>query len=202
MKRATHGVNTHKGAIFSLGIYAAALGMGYDGEGSDPAAALTRCGEMTRGRMQEELEAIGRQEARTFGEEIYKKRRVGGVRAEAAGGFASVREAGLPRLCAALDAGLSLNDAGLCALVALMACTQDTNAVRRGGAEAAKGLRRAAAEMDEGIAAAIADGTIGARMDAIRARLARWDEAFIRARISPGGCADLLTLTLLAHFMT
>ena len=83
-----------------------------------------------------------------------------------------------------------------------MACTQDTNAVRRGGAEAAKGLRRAAAEMDEGIAAAIADGTIGARMDAIRARLARWDEAFIRARISPGGCADLLALTLLAHFMT
>ena len=201
MKRATHGVNTHKGAIFSLGIYAAALGMGYDGEGSDPAAALTRCGEMTRGRMQEELEAIGRQEARTFGEEIYKKRRVGGVRAEAAGGFASVREAGLPRLRAALDAGLSLNDAGLCALVALMACTKDTNAVRRGGEEAAEGLRRAAAEMDEGIAAAIADGTIGARMEALRARLTRWDEAFIRARISPGGCADLLALTLLAHFM-
>ena len=56
--------------------------------------------------------------------------------------------------------------------------------------------------MDEGIAAAIADGTIGARMEAIRERLARWDEAFIRARISPGGCADLLALTLLAHFMT
>ena len=48
---------------------------------------------------------------------------------------------------------------------------------------------------------AIADGTIGARMEAVRERLARWDEAFIRARISPGGCADLLALTLLAHFM-
>lgn len=201
MKRATHGVNTHKGAIFSLGIYAAALGMGYDGETSDADAALARCGEMTRARMQEELARIGRQEARTFGEQIYQKSRVGGVRAEAAGGFASVREAGLPRLRAALDAGLLLNDAGLCALVALMARTRDTNAVRRGGAEAAEALRRAAAEMDEGIAAAMADGTIGKRMDAIRARLARWDEAFVRARISPGGCADLLALTLLAHFM-
>ena len=201
MKRATHGVNTHKGAIFSLGICAAALGMGYDGETSDPAAALARCGEMTRARMQEELARMDRQEARTFGEEIYKKSRVGGVRAEAAGGFASVRETALPRLRAALDAGLSLNDAGLCALVALMARTQDTNAVRRGGAEAAGALRRAAAEMDAGISAAIADGTIGAKMDAIRARLVRWDEAFIRARISPGGCADLLALTLLAHFM-
>ena len=202
MKRATHGVNTHKGAIFSLGIYAAALGMGCDGGTSDPAAALARCGEMTRARMQEELARMEQQEARTFGEEIYKKSRVGGVRAEAAGGFASVRETALPRLRAALDAGLSLNDAGLCALVALMARTQDTNAVRRGGEEAAEGLRRAAAEMDEGIAAAIADGTIVTRMDAIRARLARWDEAFIRAHISPGGCADLLALTLLAHFMS
>lgn len=201
MKRATHGVNTHKGAIFSLGIYAAALGMGYDGETSDAAAALARCGEMTRARMREELARIGQGEARTFGEEIYQKRRVGGVRAEAAGGFASVREAGLPRLRAALEAGCSLNDAGLCALVALMARTQDTNAVRRGGEEAAGALRRAAAEMDGEIAAAIADGTIASGMDAIRARLTRWNEALTRARISPGGCADLLALTLLAHFM-
>ena len=39
-------------------------------------------------------------------------------------------------------------------------------------------------------------------VEALCARLARWDEAFIRARISPGGCADLLALTLLAYFMT
>lgn len=201
MKRATHGVNTHKGAIFSLGICAAALGMGFDGETSDAEAALVRCGEMTRARMREELARIEGEKARTFGEEIYQKRRFGGVRGEAAGGFASVREAGLPRLRAALGAGLCLNDAGLCALVALMARTQDTNAVRRGGEEAAEALRRAAAEMDGGIAAAIADGTILKKMEAIRARLARWDEAMIRARISPGGCADMLALTLLANFM-
>jgi len=46
---------------------------------------------------------------------------VGGVRAEAASGFSSVREIALPRLKAGLDAGLSLNDAALCALVALIA---------------------------------------------------------------------------------
>lgn len=201
MKRATHGVNTHKGAIFSLGIYAAALGMGFGGETSDAEAALVRCGEMTRARMREELARIEGEKARTFGEAIYQKRRFGGVRGEAAGGFASVREAGLPRLRAALGAGLCLNDAGLCALVALMARTQDTNAVRRGGEEAAEALRRAAAEMDGGIAVAIADGTIPEKMEAIRARLTRWDEALIRARISPGGCADLLALTLLANFM-
>ena len=98
MKRATGGVNTHKGAIFSLGIYCAALGMGYDGNKSDTMAALARCGGMTRMRMQEELASISEGAARTFGEEIYVRRGVGGVRAEAAGGFASVREYGLPRL--------------------------------------------------------------------------------------------------------
>lgn len=201
MKAATGGVNTHKGAIFSLGIYCAALGMGFDGEKSDAAAALARCGEMTRAQMGRELEAIAAGSARTFGEAIYQRRGVGGVRAEAAGGFVSVREAGLPRLGAALDAGLCLSDAGLCALVALMGRTEDTNALRRGGEAAARKLREAAAALADEIGASIADGTIGGRMEEFRARLARWDAEMSAARISPGGCADLLALTLLAHFM-
>ena len=201
MKHATGGVNTHKGAIFSLGIYCASLGMGYDGEGSDVHAALTRCGEMTRARMQEELEAISASEAKTFGEEIYRRRGVGGVRAEAAGGFASVRAHGLPRLKSALKAGLNLNDAGLCTLVALMACTQDTNALRRGGEEAAVALRKHAQALDARIQAEIADGTICKGLAQIRRALADWDEKMSAARISPGGCADLLALTLLVQFM-
>ena len=202
MKRATGGVNTHKGAIFSLGIYAAALGMGYDGEKSDTQAALLRCGEMTGARMREELAAIEHAEARTFGEQIYKERRVGGVRAEAASGFASVRESSLPRLRAAHDTGLPLNDAGLCALVSLMACTQDTNALRRGGEEAAQKLLEDARALDAYIGAEFAAGTLPDHMEEIRLRMTRWDMQLSAARISPGGCADLLALTLLAHFMS
>lgn len=202
MRKATGGVNTHKGAIFSLGVCCAALGMGFDGERSDAAAALARCGEMTRARMEQELAAAESGEARTFGEALYRRRHVGGVRAEAAGGFASVREAGLPMLRRALDAGLSLNDAGLCALVALMARTQDTNAVRRGGEEAAQRLRQEAAALEEEIACALAQEAPAGWMDGLRGRLERWDEALSAAGISPGGCADLLALTLLAHFMT
>lgn len=201
MKRATGGVNTHKGAIFSLGVYAAALGMGYDGETSDVRTALVRCGAMTHARMEEELARTSGMTARTFGEQLYQKRRVGGVRAEVASGFASVREGSLPRLCAALEAGLSFNDAGLCALVALMARAQDTNAVRRGGEVAAEALRTAAASLDSEIEAALERETLAAEMAVLRGRLVRWDEELTRARISPGGCADLLALTLLAHMM-
>lgn len=201
MKHATCGVNTHKGAIFSLGIYAASLGMGYDGERSDVEAALMRCGDMTGTRMREELKSIETGEARTFGEAIYQQRRVGGVRAEAAGGFASVRESGLPNLHTALHAGLSLNDAGLCALVALMARTQDTNALRRGGEEAAAKLLGKAQALNEEVLSAAAEKRLGDRMEEIRIRLTVWDEELSDKHISPGGCADLLALTLLTHFM-
>jgi len=202
MKRATGGVNTHKGAIFSLGVFSAALGMGYDGEHSDAKRALLRCGEMTGERMREELSALEQREAVTFGEKAYQERQVGGVRAEAASGFASVRESGLPRLCAALDAGLSLNDAGLCTLVALMARTQDTNALRRGGEAAAEKLLTDAKDLDGKVCAHIAAGTLSDSMGTIREGLAAWDVQLSASRISPGGCADLLALTLLAHFMT
>ena len=201
MYAATGGVNTHKGAVFSLGIYCAALGLGYgDGE-SDAQQAFELCAQMTRAQMEKELAAIRGGEARTFGEEIYKRSGVGGVRAEAAGGFIHVRHGALARLTRCMESGLSLNDAGLCALVALMAAVEDTNAVRRGGMEAARRLREAAAALDCEIDAALAAGTLGAEMDAIRARLAGWDAAMSGARVSPGGCADMLALALLAYFM-
>ncbi|MBR5301271.1 MAG: citrate lyase holo-[Clostridia bacterium] len=201
MKDATGGVNTHKGAIFSLGIYCAALGMGYDGGGSDTHAAFARCSEMTRERMMQELALISTQAARTFGEAIYKKSGIGGVRAEAASGFAAVRESALPRLKQALAAGLNLNDAGLCALVSLMARTQDTNAVRRGGKKWADRMRESAMGLDARIGGLLDERRLAGQMDSIRQTLMRWDEAMSEKGVSPGGCADLLALTLLAHFM-
>lgn len=223
MRRATGGVNTHKGAIFSLGIACAALGMGYEaapglgkseacqsGEGqssgkdddgrADVAAALLRCGEMTRGPVQREFERMDGGKGCTAGERLYCAQGVGGVRAEAAGGFASVREAALPRLEACLAAGLNLNDASLCALVALMARTQDTNALHRGGAEGARAMQQTAQEIDRFIVEALSCGKLPGMMGQVTERMRAWDEALSRARISPGGSADLLALALLMHF--
>lgn len=202
MREATAGVNTHKGAIFSAGVLCAALGMGYDGEGSDAMAALSRCGEMTRARMAQELSRAARGEGDSCGERLYRSRGIGGVRAEAAGGFPCVREAALPRLRACLDAGMGLQDAALCALVALMARAEDTNAVRRGGEEGARRLRERAAEMDESLLARLNTPDFDAKKEgeALRLRLAAWDAELSAEGISPGGCADMLALTLLSHF--
>jgi len=201
MYRATGGVNTHKGAIFSLGIFCAALGMGYDGEKSDVHAALVRCGEMTGRRMEQEFASIAAGQETTFGAQLYRRTGAGGVRMEAAQGFPQVRRNGLPMLCACAQAGLSLNDAGLCALVALMGGTQDTNAIRRGGEEAAAALQKTALDLQRQIEAALQAGTIGAEMKEIRSRMQQWDALLSAEGISPGGCADLLAMTLLAYFV-
>ena len=199
MRRATGGVNTHKGAIFSLGIACASLGMGY-GAPLDVHEALMRCGAMTGAQMRRELAEAKTGQARTFGEVIYQRAGIGGVRAEAAGGFASVREIALPRFRAALAAGLSLNDAALCALVALMAGTQDTNAVRRGGEAGASAMRSEAQAMDGEIACALEAGELSKKIGWLKDELADWDERMSAAGISPGGCADLLAMALFMVF--
>lgn len=203
MRRATGGVNTHKGAIFSVGILCAAMGMGYDGERSDPLAALVRCGRMTSACMARELERASRGAGDSCGEQLFRVHGIGGVRAEAAGGFASVREVALPRLQVCLHAGMALQDAALCALVALMAHVEDTNSIRRGGREGALSMRTRAAQEDEALCARLAQPGFDARQESIglRQRLAAWDAELSALGISPGGCADLLALTLLAHFV-
>ena len=203
MRGATGGVNTHKGAVFSMGVLCAALGMGYDGEGSDPEAALLRCGRMTCARMEQELAAAAQGAGDSCGERLWRTSGIGGVRTEAAAGFPSVREAALPRLRACLTAGMGMQDAALCALVALMARAEDTNAVRRGGAEGARRLRERAAAEDAALSARLAVPGFDAQTEgeALRFRLTRWDAELSAAGISPGGCADMLALTLMAHYM-
>ena len=104
------------------------------------------------------------------------------------------------RLEACLAAGLNLNDASLCALVALMARTQDTNALHRGGAEGARAMQQTAQEIDRFIVEALSCGKLPGMMGQVTERMRAWDEALSRARISPGGSADLLALALLMHF--
>ena len=122
------------------------------------------------------------------------------ARAEAASGFASVREIALPRLNAGLKAGLSLNDAALCALTALMADTQDTNAVRRGGEAGAASMRETARALDGEIAAALEAGEMKQKIGRLKEKLTDWDGQMSAAGISPGGCADLLAMALLMAF--
>lgn len=186
MFAATGGVNTHKGAIFTLGLICGAVGRLWRPEDPcrDPEAILQTCAGMAAGTVREELAALEEATARTAGQRLYLSQGMDGVRGEAARGYPGVGRVALPALKTALAAGRSLNDAGVIALLHLIAAVDDTNLTARGGREAARQAAERCARLLE------------------RSPLPRPEEVlpidrdFIRHNLSPGGCADLLSAAL------
>ena len=175
MLAATGGINTHRGAIFALGLLAAAAGAG--------ARDLVGYVRETWG----DLLAGERPPTGSHGARAMRHFGVGGARGEAAAGFPGAVKIGLP----ALREGRSISQSGEAARVhaffALLAELDDTNILHRRGAE---GLAYAQASAKAFIDA----GGIGA--PDWRARAIAVHHAFVARRLSPGGSADLLAVTL------
>ena len=188
MLQATGGVNTHKGAIFSLGILCAAAGR-LDKADWQADSLLDVCAQMTRGLTARDFDGLTAESAVTFGQKLYLSHGITGVRGEAEQGFPLVRRYGLPKLEAGLAAGLSMNDAGCTALIALMAQNTDTNVIHRSSLEAQRQVAARAATLLEKEPFPSAQS------------LADFDAALIQENISPGGSADLLALCFLLHFL-
>jgi triphosphoribosyl-dephospho-CoA synthase len=187
MLAVTRGVNTHRGAIFGLGLLCAAAGTVAQISTDGAAAAPVRLGEVVMRRWAAE---IGRGPIPLFshGSAALRRYGAGGARAEAAGGFRSVYDVGWP----ALREGRSLqpDDAdapSVQACFALIAAVCDTNLLHRGGAD---GMRFAT----ETASSFLSQGGVGA--PDWRPRAAAVHAAFVARRLSPGGCADLLAMTL------
>ena len=178
---ATGGVNTHKGAIFSLGTICGAVGRLWRAEAPcrEPEVILAECAGMVSAAVEKDFAALSPDSARTAGERAYLKRGLTGVRGEAAKGFPGVLHA-LSVLERAIKSGRSKNDAGAIALLHLIARGTDTNMVARGGPELAKKAAEACAQLLERSPLPETE------------EIARLDREFIRENLSPGGCADLL----------
>ena len=176
MLRATGGVNTHKGAIFTLGLLCGAAGM-LDPEEWTPEALCDLCAHMTRGLTARELEK--NKDPRTAGERIYRQYGIAGARGQAEAGFPGAR-LGLKTLEKELETGLSFNDALCRSLLAIMAAVPDTNLIHRGGMEAQRWVW---------------DVT---KADPTPAFLC---DAFEQRNLSPGGSADLLSAACFLLFL-
>ena len=189
MLTATAGVNTHKGAIFSLGLVCGALGRLERERWGEPEVVLAQVSAMTAGSAERELAGPGQSQAATAGQKIYAKYGITGVRGQAEAGFPTVREHGLPVLENGLAQGRSIDEAGSAAMLSLLAHTVDTNMISRGGIQVQREesvrLRELLAEHP------YPDADI----------LAALDEDYIRRGLSPGGSADLLAMCYLLHFL-
>ena len=175
MYAATSGVNTHKGALFSLGLLCAACGR-LQAQNA-PLTVRAMCGlaaEMTDGITQREMQA-----ADTHGLKVHAAYGAKGVRGEAESGFASVRDLALPFLTG--------ENGPYLALLNLMSRVRDTNVLHRAGEEGLHWLQSRANAL-------LADFSIPA--------LEQLDRECIEKNISPGGCADLLAIAFFIHRAT
>lgn len=191
MFRSTGGVNTHKGAVFTLGTVCAAAGRLWTAVGfsKDLEATLALSGEMSAQAVQEDFEAIRREGAHTTGQRLYLEHGLEGIRGELSRGLPAVAQIGLPTLRRRLEAGDSLEQAGIQVLLALMAQVVDTNLIARGGLEGQQWAMEQAKNLTQGSAVSQKEAE-------------KLDRALIERNLSPGGCADLLAITYFLEFLS
>ncbi|MBS0454596.1 MAG: triphosphoribosyl-dephospho-CoA synthase MdcB [Proteobacteria bacterium] len=181
MLAATGGINTHRGAIFMLGLLCASAGAALRGRGNRLRP------EVLRDALREHwASALARRALRTSnlpGGIAARRHGLRGASEEAALAFPVLFETALPALRAALARGLSPRLARLDALFHIMAVLDDSNLAHRGGLTGLRFAQRRARQF-------VNAGGAG-RPGAIQEAHAIADE-FVSRRLSPGGAADTL----------
>ena len=86
---------------------------------------------MTKGLIAFDFAGLSEENAVTVGQKLYLRHHITGVRGQMEDGLPAVRDAGLPALKEGIARGLSVNDAGCGALLALITAAADTNLIAR-----------------------------------------------------------------------
>ncbi|WP_392566627.1 triphosphoribosyl-dephospho-CoA synthase [Utexia brackfieldae] len=182
MMAVTGGVNTHRGAIWSLGLLVTALasvaGMATAEQIAQLAGRLASLPDI----------AISAENTLSKGLCASRQYRVPGAREEAKHGFPHVINLALPTLRTSRQAGTPVSLAQINALLAIMSSLTDTCILSRAGMPALIQVQQTAQ------AILAAGGMASQQGQPLFAEL----EAYMLANhISPGGAADLLAATLL-----
>lgn len=175
MLATTNGVNTHRGAIWALGLLVTAAAL----QPKSIALCAARLALLDDRYAPKPL-SHGAQVAQRYGAR--------GAREEAQLGFPSVLQRGLPQLQNSRANGVGEQNARLDALLAIMTELADTCVLYRAGEQGLHAMQSGAqAVLDAGGSASLTG----------RRRLHELDQQLIALNASPGGAADLLAATLL-----
>jgi triphosphoribosyl-dephospho-CoA synthase len=185
MLAATGGINTHRGAIFTLGLLCASAGA-VASSGHSPNPSLLRRTLMRH--WGDALVARATRPSTLPGGIAARRHGLRSASAEAARGFPVLFETALPAMQAGAARGLARQHVLLDTLFHVMAVMDDSNLAHRGGLEGLRHAQRAAsgflcaggASRPGGVAAAFDIGG-----------------DFVSRRLSPGGAADTLAAACL-----
>lgn len=188
--RVTKGVNTQRGILFAGGIVSAVSGYAMN-MGLSRDALLPMIKEMAAGLVARELKNLDHA-AMTAGEKLYYKYGITGIRGEVENGFPSVVNYGLPALEDAFDKGATINDALVHSLISLMTVVEDSNVIWRTDYDTLLEVQRIAKNI-------LSLGSVFTEKG--RMAIAETERYFLQRRISPGGSADLLSVTITLYLL-
>lgn len=179
MLKTTKGVNTHKGTIFLMGICiaAAAKAINENKRFEDIRSILM---EMTTGIVEAELKQ--KKCDNTHGEKLYNKYGIKGIRGEVEKGIPIVFNFSLDFYKS--NRVLGHNDGAVKTLLGIMQYCEDSNIIYRHSLEVLEEVKFKVRKVLE--------------LDSIRYKeaLQELNEEFVIRNISPGGSADLLSVTI------
>ncbi|MFV0361793.1 MAG: triphosphoribosyl-dephospho-CoA synthase [Suipraeoptans sp.] len=178
---ATSGVNTHKGLIFGIGVFSAAYGI-----------CLRKGIPINLYNLVREEMTLVTQTLTKELKEISDNARGKGARGEALNGYSSAVMLGLPTLIRGVSMGKNWNLVKLHTLFTLMEKVSDANVLSRGGSNALLRMRERAGDFLVS-GGAYKEGAIG--------ELISLDKDFTKENISPGGCADLLAVSIFLYYL-
>lgn len=188
MMKATRGINTHRGAIFNLGLLAAAAGRLRKENLSLQEDAL---GAMVKRHWGKAIQNHGQTLPKvSHGSQVASRYGVGGALQEASSGFPHVFAVGLPALQSSLARGADAGSAAVQCLFSLMKVLADTNLLYRGGET---GLSYAQDSARSFLAAG------GIHCSGWHEHAVAIHREFVNMKLSPGGSADLLAATLFVN---
>jgi triphosphoribosyl-dephospho-CoA synthase len=176
----TSGVNTHRGAIWALGLLVAAAALEPQSTAAGSVALRAARLALLNDRFAPQPLSHGAQVALRYGAR--------GAREEAQLGFPAVLQRGLPQLKQSRRQGHGEQNARLDALLAIMTRLADTCVLYRAGEGGLLAMQQgASAVLEAGGSASLAG----------RRRLHELDQQLLSLKASPGGAADLLAACLL-----
>ncbi|WP_445346288.1 triphosphoribosyl-dephospho-CoA synthase [Acinetobacter bohemicus] len=179
----TNGVNTHRGAIWALGLMVTASAlMSLDAK---PVQAVELC--QLAGKIAQFGDRFIPQQALSHGQQVQKVFGRNGAKAQAQQGFPTIVKFGLPELDKSRQTQGNETTARVDALLAMMTTLDDTCVLYRAGET---GLAR----MQQGAQDVLDLG--GYSTFAGQQAFNSLEQDLLRLRASPGGVADLLAATL------